>query len=141
MYCSTCGDERRFERTPCLDGHGADCPERACAECGAAVLAGPDSTLGDHPSVTLGDQHRVTFRDRADRAPSGAPGASRTSRPHPYRAASPTLRTTPATSGPVLPSAETPSPVSTPTRTASTPTRPASGEPGPAEPAAARAVA
>ncbi len=38
MHCSTCGDERWFEQPPCEDGHGADCPERACANCGAAVI-------------------------------------------------------------------------------------------------------
>ncbi|GGV07688.1 hypothetical protein GCM10010182_28500 [Actinomadura cremea] len=31
-----------FEQPPCPDGHGPDCPERACVECGAAVLVGPD---------------------------------------------------------------------------------------------------
>ncbi|RFS82796.1 hypothetical protein D0T12_25545 [Actinomadura spongiicola] len=40
MYCSTCGDEREFEQPPCPDGHGEECPERACVECGAAVLVG-----------------------------------------------------------------------------------------------------
>lgn len=40
MYCSTCGDEREFERPPCQDGHGPDCPELACVECGSAVLTG-----------------------------------------------------------------------------------------------------
>ncbi|WP_433336368.1 hypothetical protein [Spirillospora sp. CA-294931] len=40
MYCSTCGDDRHFEQPPCLDGHGPDCPERVCAECGSAVLIG-----------------------------------------------------------------------------------------------------
>ncbi|MDL4774808.1 MULTISPECIES: hypothetical protein [Thermomonosporaceae] len=40
MYCSTCGDERLFEQPPCPDGHGPDCPERFCAECGTAVLIG-----------------------------------------------------------------------------------------------------
>ncbi|MFB4308960.1 hypothetical protein [Actinomadura sp. GTD37] len=29
-----------FEQPPCPDGHGAECPERACVECGAAVLVG-----------------------------------------------------------------------------------------------------
>ncbi|GAA1572328.1 hypothetical protein GCM10009678_63720 [Actinomadura kijaniata] len=38
MYCSACGDERVFERPPCPDGHGADCPEWICTDCGAAVL-------------------------------------------------------------------------------------------------------
>ncbi|MFA1538808.1 hypothetical protein [Actinomadura monticuli] len=29
-----------FEQPPCLDGHGGQCPERACVECGTAVLVG-----------------------------------------------------------------------------------------------------
>ncbi|KAB2349605.1 hypothetical protein [Actinomadura rudentiformis] len=40
MYCSTCGDERLFEQPPCEDGHGAECPERICTECGTAMLIG-----------------------------------------------------------------------------------------------------
>ncbi|MEV4672439.1 MULTISPECIES: hypothetical protein [Actinomadura] len=40
MYCSTCGDERVFEQPPCPDGHGVECPERACTECGTAILVG-----------------------------------------------------------------------------------------------------
>ncbi|MFG2002750.1 hypothetical protein ACGFNU_26680 [Spirillospora sp. NPDC048911] len=40
MYCSTCGDERLFEQPPCQDGHGADCPERMCTDCGTAMLIG-----------------------------------------------------------------------------------------------------
>jgi hypothetical protein len=37
-HCSTCGDERPFERPPCADGHGDPCPELACADCGTAIL-------------------------------------------------------------------------------------------------------
>lgn len=47
MFCSICGDDRRFERPPCADGHGDECPELACTDCGAAVLTGgllPSST-------------------------------------------------------------------------------------------------
>lgn len=40
MFCSTCGEERRFERPPCADGHGEECPELICAGCGTAVLTG-----------------------------------------------------------------------------------------------------
>lgn len=29
-----------FEQPPCPDGHGAECPERACVECGTAILVG-----------------------------------------------------------------------------------------------------
>jgi hypothetical protein len=42
LYCSDCGTEREFERPPCLDGHGADCPEYFCVECGYALLFGVD---------------------------------------------------------------------------------------------------
>lgn len=37
LHCSDCGDERAFAPVGCLDGHD-ECPERACTECGAAVL-------------------------------------------------------------------------------------------------------
>jgi hypothetical protein len=40
-YCSVCRAERIFERPECPDGHGADCPERCCTRCGAAVLLDP----------------------------------------------------------------------------------------------------
>ncbi|MFI0349265.1 hypothetical protein [Actinomadura sp. 9N407] len=54
MYCSTCGDEREFERPPCQDGHGPDCPERACVECGSAVLTGLPAGVAwpDEPAAT-----------------------------------------------------------------------------------------
>ncbi|WP_165975872.1 hypothetical protein [Actinomadura rubrisoli] len=29
-----------FEQPPCPDGHGEECPERACVDCGSAVLVG-----------------------------------------------------------------------------------------------------
>ncbi|MBL7490780.1 hypothetical protein I6A60_21035 [Frankia sp. AgB1.9] len=55
MFCPQCADERPFERPECLDGHGADCPERACVECGAAVLLGP---------LTQPERARATGQDR-----------------------------------------------------------------------------
>ncbi|GAA2140582.1 hypothetical protein GCM10009727_37750 [Actinomadura napierensis] len=33
-----------FEQPPCPDGHGAECPERVCVECGMAVLVDPPLT-------------------------------------------------------------------------------------------------
>lgn len=39
-HCSSCGTERPFEQPPCFDGHGADCPEWACTDCGEALLLG-----------------------------------------------------------------------------------------------------
>jgi len=41
LYCATCAGPRRFERPPCPDGHGADCPEWACLRCGGALLVAP----------------------------------------------------------------------------------------------------
>jgi hypothetical protein len=38
--CSGCRAEREFERPPCGDGHGGDCPEYACVACGSAVFLG-----------------------------------------------------------------------------------------------------
>jgi hypothetical protein len=39
--CPRCGDERAFETPPCTDGHGPDCAELACRDCGTALLVGP----------------------------------------------------------------------------------------------------
>jgi hypothetical protein len=30
-----------FETPFCLDGHDLDCPERACVDCGTAIVVGP----------------------------------------------------------------------------------------------------
>ncbi|MFF4890666.1 hypothetical protein [Micromonospora chersina] len=38
LYCDGCDDVVLFEAPPCVDGHGADCPELVCTGCGAAVL-------------------------------------------------------------------------------------------------------
>lgn len=38
LYCPTCTRECLAERPPCPDGHGDDCPDRACVECGTALL-------------------------------------------------------------------------------------------------------
>jgi hypothetical protein len=38
LYCPTCAGERLAEAPPCPDGHGGDCPDRACVECGTALL-------------------------------------------------------------------------------------------------------
>ncbi|MGH3494950.1 MAG: hypothetical protein ACRDQ1_17175 [Sciscionella sp.] len=41
LSCSICGRLRVFEQPPCTDGHGADCPDRVCVACGAAVFLDP----------------------------------------------------------------------------------------------------
>ncbi|GAB2464045.1 hypothetical protein [Jatrophihabitans fulvus] len=38
LFCPACDRETAAETPPCADGHGADCPDRACVECGTAVL-------------------------------------------------------------------------------------------------------
>jgi hypothetical protein len=38
--CIDCGGERAFVQPPCEEGHGVDCPDWVCVECGAAVLIG-----------------------------------------------------------------------------------------------------
>jgi len=40
MWCAACQDETAFELPPCEDGHGVDCLDRACVECGFAVVVG-----------------------------------------------------------------------------------------------------
>ncbi len=38
LYCPTCARECFAEAPPCPDGHGSACPDRACVECGAALV-------------------------------------------------------------------------------------------------------
>jgi hypothetical protein len=41
--CPACGEDRLFVQPPCADGHtdeGGECPEWACADCGAALVVG-----------------------------------------------------------------------------------------------------
>jgi len=39
--CPVCGDERRTEQPVCPDGHGDDCPDRICVDCGTALFLDP----------------------------------------------------------------------------------------------------
>jgi hypothetical protein len=39
-FCPECAAETEFAQPQCDDGHGADCPEWFCVECGYAVLIG-----------------------------------------------------------------------------------------------------
>jgi hypothetical protein len=38
LFCPTCACDRLAEAPPCPDGHGLDCPERACIECATALV-------------------------------------------------------------------------------------------------------
>ena len=39
-WCAECKDDRAFDAPPCQDGHGADCLDLACVECGLAIVTG-----------------------------------------------------------------------------------------------------
>jgi hypothetical protein len=48
--CPPCGEITEFVQPPCVDGHtedGAECPEWACVDCGAAVVLGELSVVAD----------------------------------------------------------------------------------------------
>ncbi|WP_375475564.1 hypothetical protein [uncultured Jatrophihabitans sp.] len=38
LYCPACERDCLAEAPPCPDGHGDRCPDRACVECGTALL-------------------------------------------------------------------------------------------------------
>jgi hypothetical protein len=38
LFCPNCARECLAEAPPCLDGHGDACPDRACVECGTALV-------------------------------------------------------------------------------------------------------
>lgn len=40
LACGCCGVTTEFEQPPCPDGHGGECPEWYCTECGAATILG-----------------------------------------------------------------------------------------------------
>lgn len=39
-WCAGCRVDTPFEVPPCADGHGGDCIDLACVECGLALVAG-----------------------------------------------------------------------------------------------------
>ena len=39
-WCAECRDDRTFEAPPCQDGHGEDCFDLACVDCGWAIVTG-----------------------------------------------------------------------------------------------------
>jgi hypothetical protein len=47
LHCSVCDHESGFEKPPCADGHGSECPDFACAKCGMAFVIGdaPESPV------------------------------------------------------------------------------------------------
>jgi len=65
LYCPTCQDERLAETPPCTDGHGTDCPDRACVECGTALLV--DAPLAAAAFASR-DEPRTSARRRRGHA-------------------------------------------------------------------------
>ncbi len=54
--CPSCDELRAFVQPPCADGHtddGGECPEWACADCGAAVVTGDTRTATVLPRVRI----------------------------------------------------------------------------------------
>jgi hypothetical protein len=43
-YCTSCRADVTFEQLVCEDGHGLDCPEWFCVQCGDAVVIGFTAT-------------------------------------------------------------------------------------------------
>ena len=39
-WCPECADDRSFEVPPCEDGHGLDCLDLGCVDCGFAIVVG-----------------------------------------------------------------------------------------------------
>jgi hypothetical protein len=39
-WCTVCAAEAVLEGVPCADGHGGDCPELVCRECGYVLVLG-----------------------------------------------------------------------------------------------------
>ena len=39
-WCVDCEAQTVFELPPCEDGHGEDCLDLACVDCGAAIVVG-----------------------------------------------------------------------------------------------------
>ena len=39
-WCVSCRGEQFFEVPPCEDGHGEDCLDLSCVECGHAIVVG-----------------------------------------------------------------------------------------------------
>lgn len=52
-WCPECADERPFEAPPCSDGHGLDCLDLMCLDCGFAVVVGVLVDSGEPVVVAL----------------------------------------------------------------------------------------
>jgi phage FluMu protein Com len=53
-HCPECTELVAFEQPPCVDGHGAECPEWACLTCGTALWIGAPVKPLQQPTRTSG---------------------------------------------------------------------------------------
>jgi hypothetical protein len=60
ITCPGCHDVTAFEQPPCLDGHGADCPEWCCVTCGYALIEGEVQLIDLLPRDAGASPRRVT---------------------------------------------------------------------------------
>lgn len=58
VACRSCARRTEFEQPPCPDGHGQDCPEWYCTECGAATLVGWSMERREFRSRAGGSRNR-----------------------------------------------------------------------------------
>jgi hypothetical protein len=58
-WCTSCRADMAFEQPVCLEdhGHGVDCPEWACVDCGEAVVVGFGLTV---PTERVGGRRATT---------------------------------------------------------------------------------
>lgn len=47
-WCSHCSSKSLFEQPPCEEGHGPDCLDLSCVECGHAIVL--RDLAGDRPA-------------------------------------------------------------------------------------------
>lgn len=45
--CPECGSESAFEQPLCSEGHGVDCPDLACIDCGTALTGLAEMVIVD----------------------------------------------------------------------------------------------
>ncbi len=52
-WCIDCASVQWFEAPPCEDGHGLDCLDLACVECGSAIVTGLTWSEPMHEIIVL----------------------------------------------------------------------------------------
>jgi hypothetical protein len=53
LWCTTCQDDVAFEQPGCDDGHGRDCTDWACVQCGDALFVGFVADLAHRSDLSV----------------------------------------------------------------------------------------